>query len=319
MSFKDIDSALESLTNAKDAQRKISYLFNELERLRNKKPVEKVYTKPDQRKSKDDWFRVIVPDSHGNRIARHAAAAMLRDIKSIEPDEIVLLGDHLDCGGFLAQHLVLGVIAESESGFYEDVDAANQFLDQLIMAAPGAKIHYIEGNHEARIEKWCIGETLRRASDAEFLYSLVGPESVLKLKDRGITYYKRSVRYNGLPIEGCIKLGNCLFTHGWSASKAAAAKHAEKAGMNVVHGHTHRAQSDVIRTVAGGSFGAWCPGTIAQLQQFYEHGEPNNHSHGYALQIVAKSEKLLHLNIPLNEGDSLLSSIDFRRHLTETR
>jgi hypothetical protein len=30
---------------------------------------------------------------------------------AIDPDEIIMLGDHLDCGGFLAQNQVLGFVA----------------------------------------------------------------------------------------------------------------------------------------------------------------------------------------------------------------
>lgn len=320
MNNRDIDNALDVLTDAKAAQKKIDYCLAELERVRHRKPVEKLYAKPPAAKPKDEIRRVIVPDSHGNRIARHAAAAMLRDIKMIDPDEIVLLGDHLDCGGFLAQHQVLGFVAEAaQTGFYEDVEAANQFLDLLIQAAPGATVHYICGNHEARIERWCVSESLRRATDAEFLYKLVGPQAVLRLKDRGVHFYERSVRYHDLPIEGTIQLGKCLFTHGWSTRQAAARRHAERAGMCVVHGHTHRSQSEVLRTVSGGVFAGWCPGSIAQLQQFYEHGDPNDHSHGYCLQLVSKGGGFLHLNVPIIDGESHLRGLDFNRDATEVK
>jgi hypothetical protein len=310
----DIDTALESLVDAKAAKQKIEYCLKEIEKLRHKKPVEKLYVKPPMATPKDEIRRVIIPDSHGNMINRHAAAALVRDIKLIQPDEVVWLGDHLDCGGFLAQNQVLGYVAEAaQTGFYEDVEAANLFFDQVISAAPSADHHYLLGNHEDRIERWCVNESLRRHTDAEFLYSLIGPEAVLKTRERGMKVYRRSVRYHDLPIEGCIRLGECLFTHGWSTSKAAATAHAAKAGMCVVYGHTHRAQSDIIRTVAGGSFGAWCPGSIAQLQSYYEHGDPNNHSHGYGLQLVASSGKFLHLNIPIINGDSFLHGLDFNK------
>ena len=44
-------------------------------------------------------LRVIVPDSHGCFVDQAAASAMLADIKLLKPSSIILLGDHLDCGG----------------------------------------------------------------------------------------------------------------------------------------------------------------------------------------------------------------------------
>lgn len=268
----DIDSALETLTEAKAAQDKLHLALDALEHARCRKPIEKLYIKPARTHTKDDFIRVVIPDTHGNKIARHAAAAMLADIKDLNPDEVVLLGDHLDCGGFLAQNHVMGYVAEiAETGYEADVTGANDFLDLLIKAAPTARIHYLQGNHEHRTERWCVTQSLRHSRDAAFLLSLVGPEAVLRLEDRGITYYKMDTRYNDLPVPGIIKLGECLFTHGFSTARAAATAHAAAAGMNIVYGHTHRHQADMVRTVAGGVFGAWSPGCMAQLQQYYEH------------------------------------------------
>lgn len=306
----DLDAALSTLTDAKTAQEKLRAAFAEIDRLRHRKPVEVIDVKATPSKRSDDWKRVIIPDSHGNKISRPAAAAMLRDIKTINPDEIVMLGDHLDCGGFLAQHHVMGYVAEvNQTSYADDVEAANQFLDEIIKAAPGAKIHYLEGNHEARVEKWCVTQSLRHQKDAEFLRNLVGVEAVLKLGVRGIQYYRMCDRYDDLPVPGIIRLGQCLFTHGFSTASAAATAHARVAGTSIVYGHTHRHQSDILRTVSGGVFGAWCPGALAQIQNYYEHNQPNNHSHGYGLQIVANSGRFLHLQIPILDGESLLSGL----------
>ena len=92
-------------------------------------------------------LRVIVPDSHGCFVDQSAASAMLADIKLLKPSSIILLGDHLDCGGFLAEHHTWGYVAETDYSFEDDVEATNQFLDQLQSAAPQATIEYLEGNH----------------------------------------------------------------------------------------------------------------------------------------------------------------------------
>lgn len=309
----DLDLALSTLTDAKVAQSKLAYALSVIERLRHRKPVEVIQEKASPQKTPEDWIRVIIPDLHGNHMCRPAVAAMIRDIKQIEPDEIVLLGDVLDCGGFLAEHQVIGYVAEAAGCSYEqDVLAANQFLDRLTLAAPGARIHWLEGNHDSRVEKWCVTRSLRQAVDADFLLSLVGPQAVCRLAERGVQYYRLSERYDDLPVPGTIRLGNCLFTHGFSAGRFVSADHALKAGTNIVFGHAHRSQSAVLKTIRDGIHGAWCPGCMCQLQKYYEHSTPNDHSHGYAIQVVAKSGKFLHLQIPIWDGDSLLPSISFR-------
>ena len=87
------------------------------------------------------YCRVVVPDSHGSYLDGPAARAFLNDLEQINPAEIVMLGDHLDCGGFLAQHHTLGYIAQGEYTFEHDVAAANKFLDEIQERAPHATIH----------------------------------------------------------------------------------------------------------------------------------------------------------------------------------
>lgn len=302
----ELDEVLAAHTQTQSLKKQVARLLDELERYRHRKPIEAIKVKAPSVQRKDDFVRVIIPDMHGNHVARNALGAVLADIKAINPDEVVLLGDLTDCGGFLAQHHILGYVQETkESSYAQDVKAANDILDQLILAAPNATFHYLEGNHERRVETWCVTTTLRHQEDAEFLRSLVGIEAVLRLDKRGINYYRMSERYNNLPVNGCIQLGECLFTHGWSTAASAATAHAKRAGTSIVYGHTHRKQSDTLRTVAGGVFEAHSPGCLSQLQRYYEHGVPNDHAHGYGVQVVAKSGRFLHTNVSVIDGESL--------------
>lgn len=596
--------------------------------------IEPVKQPPKARPGKDDFVRVIIPDSHGDHIARHAAAAFLADCARLNPHEIVMLGDHLDCGGFLAQHHTMGYVAETETSYEADVMATNQFLDEIQKAAPRARIKYLEGNHEClspdtevlcrdgwrlitdvstddlvasmypdgtvrfdnpsglvrkpfdgelfvvessncamsvtpkhrllykkqsgaqaykeaetaftgpesrvkvfsagrssattdlditddelrltawlltdghvngrvgisqsktkgrdtvrellsrmglefteqvrqrditevcgrtlksilpqgafdllgesrrvaaklvgvsdwhykgryakrlppsfvdlsdrqfsvllesmmdgdgtrvgaayclygmyeplsdfqmlcalhgyragltqrnrggkpsywclnitkrstsvvrgenvqrvpysgdvyclvmpqtnfcirykgkvhftgncRVEKWCVTQALRNKRDSQFLLNAFGPEAVLGLKQRGIEYFRSSGRYDDLPVPGTIKLGECCFTHGIFFGQHAAQAHASRFGCSVVFGHIHRSQSVVLRTVGKGVIGAWSPGCLAQLQPLYAATRPTDWTHGYGVQIVARSGKFLHLNIPIIDGESLL-------------
>ena len=249
-------------------------------------------------------IRLIAPDSHGMHIDPAAKAAFLRDAKKLQPSEIVFLGDHLDCGGVFSSH-ARAYTNELVESYEDDVNAANAFLDEVQKAAPGAACHYIEGNHEARVERWATS-TFTNKKDADKLLEVYGPAKSLRLRERGIKYYRRSEQYMGLSIPGTIRLGKCFFTHGISHSKHAAATHLARFGASVVFGHIHRSQAVIERTVTSDGFGAWCPGTLAKLQPLYQHTSPTSWSHGYAVQLVNRSGRFLHVNVPIYRGESLL-------------
>ena len=206
----------------------------------------------------------MIPDSHGSHIDWDAAGAFLADLKVIDPDEVVLLGDHLDAGGTFSSHQ-RNYTSEMCESYQEDVDQANLFLDRIQAAAPRAEIHMLEGNHEAHIERWAA-RNFQSHRDAEMFLERMGPAAALRLRERGIAYYRRSIFYQGLAIPGCIQLGKCFFVHGISHAKHADAVHLQRFGASVVFGHIHRSMGRVERTVTSGGHGAWCPGTLAKLQ-----------------------------------------------------
>ena len=158
------------------------------------------HKQPPRLKKVESIVRVTVGDLHGYSMDREAADAFLADLKMWKPNEIVLGGDMVDCGGFLAQHQALGYVAQTDYTFQEDIAAGNWFLDEVQKAAPNAVIHYLEGNHEDRIERWIVDQTMRNSRDSEFLRRLLGPDVLLRLEARGIHYYRRSQVYvKGLP------------------------------------------------------------------------------------------------------------------------
>ena len=252
--------------------------------------------------------RVVIPDSHGEHIDIPARNAFIRDLRALAPvAEVVLLGDHLDAGGTFSAHQRSYTNEMSES-YDADCRAANKLLDLVQEAAPSAKYHYLEGNHEAHVERWATRLFLAQ-KDAENLLDAYGPTKVLCLSERGIQYYKRSEQYGGISIPGCIRLGDCFFVHGICHSKHAASTHLQRFGANVVFGHVHRSQSVIERTVRSDGHGAWCPGTLAKLQPLYRHTEPTSWSHGYGVQFINASGRFLHINIPILGGKSLLQEV----------
>lgn len=254
------------------------------------------------------WHRVIVPDSHGSQIDPAAAAAFLADVELLRPKEVVLIGDHLECGGFLAEHHTLGFVAQSAYTYAQDCAEANAFLDAIDQRTPDAEKHFIEGNHEGRVEAWCITKAHHSQVDAQFLLDQLGPRTRLHLAQRGYRYYRRSESYCGLQIRGTIRLGECLFTHGTITAKAAAAAMLARYASNVVFGHTHRIDqvvtkfADRIVTAAG-------VGCLSLLQPLWRHSDPTTWSQGYGVQICRPNGEFLHVTVPIINGQSLLGPL----------
>jgi hypothetical protein len=261
--------------------------------------------------SKGSFIRLVIPDTHGCLADDSALAAMFADVERLADriKEVVLLGDHLDCGGFLAQHHTLGYVAQSSYTFTDDCNAANLFLDRLQSICKQASFDYIEGNHEWRVEKWCVTQALANESDAKYLLNLFAPWKVLHLESRGIKYYRRCETYDGLSIPGTIKRGNCHFTHGISTSKHAAKAHLDAFAANVAYAHTHRGDFFASRTVADGTIAAWNPGCLCKLQPMYMHTNPTTWVHGYALQSAQANGDFLHINVPIINGKSYLGQL----------
>lgn len=280
-----------------------------LERLKKTREVRITAPRPAEKRQAGDIIRVCIPDTHGAKVDKGALAALLADLKTLDPHEIILLGDHVDCGGFLAQHHVMGYVAETSYSYEDDIAHANAFLDAVQSAAPRAKIDYIEGNHERRVETWAVTQTLRHSRDSEGLRKLYSPEFRLNLRARSITYYRQGEFYDGLPAPGVIRRGKCFYFHGMSTSKNAVAASLHKIGGNCVFAHTHRAQSELIRLVGTGIIGGWNPGCLCELQPLWQHTAPTDWTHGYGVQLVSDSGAFLHLNIPIIEGRSNFASL----------
>lgn len=281
----------------------------QIERMEKSKRAKIILATPARKRDHGDIVRVIIPDTHGAKVCKPAIAAMLADIKALNPQEIIMTGDHVDCGGHLALHHVMGYVAETAYSYEDDIAEANSFLDSLRYAAPSAKIEYIEGNHERRVETWCVTMTLRHCKDSEGLRKLYAPEYRLNLKERGIPYYRDSVCHDGLFVPGIIKRGKCFFFHGFNISKHATSATVEKIAGNCVFGDTHRVQSDVVVKVGVGVIGAWNPGCLCERQPLWQHTNPTEWTHGYGLQLITQDGDFLHLNIPIIDGKSLFGNL----------
>lgn len=258
---------------------------------------------------KREFTRVVVGDVHGMMMQKDAVMAFLGDLKRWQPEEIVLGGDIVECGGWLAKHQTLGYVAQTSYSYQEDIMAANWFLDEIQTRCPEAVIHYLEGNHEDRIERWAVDQTQSHQRDAEFLRALASPDVLLRLEARNIQFYRRAKVYlQGLP-PGWIKLGKIFFVHELGTSKNAARDSVGKTAGNVVFFHTHREDTATMNLPGVGLVKAFNPGCLCQLQPLWKHSAPTDWTHGYGVQFISKTGHFLHHNIPIWQGASLVGSV----------
>ena len=283
-------------------------LLSEFDDFRSKRAVQLAPAKH-REKPKADKVRVTAGDVHGMMMDREAVAVFLRDLATLDPDEVVLLGDMIECGGFLARHITVGFVALTDYSYQEDIAAANWFLDEVQKAAPHAVIHYLEGNHEDRVERWCVDQAMAHKRDADFLLGVFGPQKLLNLANRGVHYYRRSEIYcEGLP-RGWIKIGKMCFVHELGASKNAARDAVCRAAANVTFGHTHREDEATVVFPGVGIVKAFNPGCLCSIAPVWKKSDPTSWSQGYAIDIVAKSGNFQRIHVPIWRGESLAGAM----------
>jgi hypothetical protein len=283
-------------------------MLQEFTDLRNARPVHRSPL-PKEGNGSGDRVRISFGDVHGMVQDPKAIAALLADVKTLRPDEIVLGGDIISCDGFLAKHQTLGFVANTNYSYQEDIEAGNALLDALQDAAPDAVIHYIEGNHEDRVERWVVDQALGHQRDSAFLLSLVSPKALLRLNERGITYYGRhDIHAEGLP-RGWIRLGKMYFTHSLAYSKNAARDALQKTAGNVTYFCSHREDTASCVFPSVGLVKAFNPGCLCLMQPVYQNSNPTNWSQGYALDIIAPSGNFQRIHVPIWDGKSLAGSM----------
>lgn len=196
---------------------------------------------------------VLIPDIHWPHHDRHAVAAAIEICRRIRPDQIVVLGDALDCDQF-SSHATKELIEQRSRSFLSDLNGfRRQVLDPLAAVTP--YLVYLEGNHEQRVERWCTGSDTQRAA-----WEALSPR--LRYSDvvHWIPYLGELTRY---------VVGRGLWAvHGWSHAAHAAATHLATAqSVSIVYGHTHRIEMASTRHHASGRLvSARSPGCLAKLK-----------------------------------------------------
>lgn len=308
--FRDLVQGGRESTRIQDENRQLKAQLKEtLQQLEDARQYRGLYIPEKVKGAKKRMIlRAIFSDTHGNHVDKDAVGAFLSDLDHLDVDEAWGLGDHLECGGWLAGSKTLGYVAEiDEVSFEDDVGATNDLLDKIAERCP--KIHLLAGNHENRIERWIIDAVRGHKRNAEWLARQIGPRNVLFLDKRGIKYYTQDGQHiEGSEERGIVKVGKTYMTHGFSTSKHAASATLDKYAGCVFYGHTHRADVATTRLVSTGLVAAWCGGCLCTFQARWNHNRPDGWTHGYLLQLVNVDDGSFHtIPVPIIKGRSYLA------------
>lgn len=184
------------------------------------------------------------PDTHYPYQDDRAVAVALNALAGGDYDEVVILGDFMDTEGVSrwpkAPTKAHGVRMQ------EEIDAAKEGLCQIRAAAPNAKIRFIGGNHEYRLERYLMERSpeLWGLRDLEI-------SQLLRMHEQNIEY----TAYENTLVElapGFLAMhGQCISGH----SAGSAQKEVAKWHSSGVSGHTHRLGVYYQRTFEG--YRAW--------------------------------------------------------------
>lgn len=244
---------------------------------------------------------MIAADGHFPEADPAALEIFRRAVAHYKPHEVVLAGDFLDCGPFKTHQAKSFAEAKTQNYHASEVEPCRELVAECLRHC--LRVVYLLGNHEARVEKAAV----RLGSVLESIYPMISPEAVLSKGQPAGRFLV--VPFFGTPRETSYLLQpDVLVTHGWSYGTYCARVHVEKArARSVIHGHTHREQTWVIRdpitdeTHTGVSLPCLCT-----LSPKYLHGDPSGWSHGFGVAHLRRGKPAQIYTVQIQGGSAVL-------------
>lgn len=184
--------------------------------------------------------------------------ALRRFMKAFMPDRIYLVGDIMDF------YAVSSFDKDPEriTGLQDEIDQTIQLLSTIRREHSNTKIIYLEGNHEARLQRY-----LYKHPEISSLNAL-SMNNLLSLRALDIDWIKQTTShiYHKFIIEhGDIVRQQSAYT---------ARAQLEKRGLSGLSGHTHRLGTHYHSDMSGDY--VWCEnGCLCELNPEYVVGKPN--------------------------------------------
>ena len=243
------------------------------------------------------YEKIVVPsDFHVPFHDRQALSAFISFCKYFKPDKIFLNGDIIDFYAISRFTKDPGRALELQ----QEIDEAVGVLKMIRKANPKAEIHYIKGNHEARLQRYLWSEAKELAG-----LKILTVEHFLRLKELKIEYHDQGrCSYGGLVI----KHGSVVRKYSGYTAKA----EVEKNGKSGLSGHTHRLslyfQNNAGQELVWGEGGCLC-----QLDAEYLEGEVPNWQQGWVAGHFKNNSKRFNLTlVPFVHGKAVYDGKDFK-------
>jgi len=221
--------------------------------------------------------------------------ALHKFIRKFNPNRIYLVGDVMD---FYAIS-TFDKEPERITKLQEELNQGIAFLRNVRQDAPGATIIYLEGNHEARMQKY-----LWKHPEISSLNAL-NVKNMLELKSMNIEYIKQTVSH--VHHKFVIEHGDVVRQQSAYTARA----QLEKRGMSGISGHTHRLGMH-YRSDMSGDY-VWAEnGCLCDLNPDYVVGKPN-WINGFSVGYFKKdrTNRFLIEQIPIIDGKITHAGVDY--------
>lgn len=239
---------------------------------------------------------IFISDIHAPYEDKKALEVLYKFIKWFKPKTVFIMGDLLDC-------YAISRFTKDPKGklnFKQEIDSARSILQTIREVSGSAKIYYLRGNHELRMQRYLWN----RAEELSGLPEMT-IQSLLHLDKLNIEYVEKGMMmYKGVMI----KHGTIVRQYAGYSAKA----EYEKNGCSGVSAHTHRS-AIYMHSNSGGDFKWMECGCLCSLDQEYMEGQKPNWNQGFGVGYFKNNSKRYQLDlINIIDNKALYNGVEFK-------
>jgi predicted phosphodiesterase len=231
-------------------------------------------------------------DFHGQEHDPRAVSVWQQAVEIFKPDTTILGGDIIDNQAFSA-HAETKIEGKKGANTLKQELAWGCALIDHVQNHTAGKVVFIEGNHDAWVERFCaqLPQSLACA-----LESMVSPRAAFTQNGKRKNFIWVPYRNLKGSRKNEYELPHGLVTvHGMSTATAAATAHLKKYHYckSVVFGHSHRYEAQGLQLPNRRFVEAMNPGCLCKLRPTYADG-PTNWSQGFCVAYIGRRSYTLH-------------------------
>ena len=196
----------------------------------------------------------------------HDEAALwiaLQVVKAARPSQVVMVGDNLDFPE-LGKYLTTPAFARTTQAA---IDRAGSLMAQVrVCAGPGAGVVWLAGNHEERLPKYLLSNSVAafglRKANAPESWPVLSIPYLCRTDEVGIEFRP------GYPASECWINDRLRVIHGHKATKTTTTAYLNEERVSTIYGHVHRREwAERTRAARGGrrTILAASPGCLCRI------------------------------------------------------